>query len=261
MCLIIFDWQPSQKHILTLASNRDEFHNRPSLDAHYWEDQPHIYGGRDLKENGTWLAVSKHNRFAAVTNYRSPETGSFQRSRGEIPSQFLCSKLSAAEFSSTLSERKYAGYNALLFDGIQLIYCTNRDSKDDITFKHRIEILTPGKYGLSNHLLNTPWHKVKRTKPALDELHNFSENKDIASHLLTALQDVEHAKDEDLPSTGINKSLETLWSSAFISGPNYGTRTSTVIIMSKNESYVQERQYRGERCQFKEQSEHVYLLD
>jgi len=254
MCLIIFNWQPNQKHLLTLVSNRDEFHNRPSLDAHYWLDQPHIYGGRDLKKNGTWLAVSKYHRFAAVTNYRSPEKDTFERSRGEIPSQFLCSELTAHEFSANLAEKEYAGYNALLYDGSELIYCTNRNSEDDSNFSHHFEALPPGQYGLSNHLLNTPWHKIKRTKPALEKLHKFSENKDISTHLLNAFQDVKLANDENLPSTGISKSLEKLWSPAFITGPNYGTRTSTVVIMSKEQSYVQERQYKGEPNKFHEQA-------
>ena len=35
MCLIIFNWQPDSQRPLILAENRDNIHNRASLDAHF----------------------------------------------------------------------------------------------------------------------------------------------------------------------------------------------------------------------------------
>jgi len=229
MCLIIFDWQPDEKRVLTLASNRDEFYARPSQDAHFWADHPHIFGGRDLKMNGTWLAVSNNLRLAAVTNYRSPDRTQYSRSRGEIPSQFLNSSLSALEYAKQLSEFSYAGYNALLYDGQQLIYCHNQASDEN----NNIQVLTAGHYGLSNHFLDTPWPKVQLTKLALGKTNALTEKEEISEVLLTALQNKTEFNDEELPDTGIGLELERLLSSPFIVSPSYGTRTSSVVMIEK----------------------------
>ena len=90
MCLIVFAWQTSKDYPLIVAANRDEFHQRPTQDAHWWPDRPEILAGRDLQAGGTWLAVGKHSRFAAITNYREPSfTKGQYRSRGELVTQFV----------------------------------------------------------------------------------------------------------------------------------------------------------------------------
>jgi uncharacterized protein with NRDE domain len=229
MCLIVFNWQPDTKKMLTLASNRDEFYARPSKAAHYWDDQPTIFGGRDLKMNGTWLAVSRNMRFAAVTNYRSPNNNTHRRSRGEIPSNFLSSNASAIHFSQQIQREEYAGFNALLFDGKSLAYCHNQ--KNDLGVYENAINLPAGKYGLSNHLLNTPWPKVQRTKKSLAIIEHTIYNPEITQHLLTALQNEETAVDDELPDTGVGLKLERLLSPVFITSPSYGTRTSTIVII------------------------------
>ena len=241
MCLIVFDWQPDKSRILTLASNRDEFYQRPALDAHYWEDIPHIFGGRDLKMNGTWLAISKHGRLAAVTNYRSPDAKEYARSRGEIPHYFLSSSDSAVQFCQSLPSSEYAGFNALLFDGEQLVYCTNR------SHEYGYQVLKPGNYGLSNHLLNTPWPKVRKTLPTLYEAKQMHDKEQSALKLLEALGNDEQALKKDLPNTGIAEEIELMLSPAFILSPNYGTRTSSVLIIEKDTDETQLRTYFWER--------------
>jgi len=229
MCLIVFNWQPNTKRMLTLASNRDEFYARPSKAAHYWDDQPNIFGGRDLKMNGTWLAVSRNMRFAAVTNYRSPNSQTHPRSRGEIPHDFLNSNDSAAHFAQQIHKDQFAGFNALLFDGENLVYCHNQ--KNNLGEYAEAISLTEGEYGLSNHLLNTPWPKVQRTKQSLMGIKHHKNKPEITQHLLTALQNEIIAADDQLPDTGIGLELERLLSPAFITSPSYGTRTSTIVII------------------------------
>jgi len=256
MCLIIFSWQPNAKRMLTLASNRDEFYERPSQDAHFWEDSPNIFGGRDLKMQGTWLAVSRNMRFAAITNFRSPESQTYLRSRGEIPHLFLNSTLSAIDYSAQIPKQEFAGFNALLFDGEHLVYCHNQ--KDKQGQYSAGTILPAGHYGLSNHLLNTPWPKVVRAKNALHGTEALNQLTDISKHLLTALQDQEIAADENLPSTGISIEFERLLSAPFISSPIYGTRTSTVVLIEKKienrQVYFHERQYQQNVNHFKDQT-------
>ena len=263
MCLIVFNWQPKAQKMLTLASNRDEFYARPSKSAHFWEDLENIFGGRDLKMQGTWLAVSRNMRFAAVTNFRSPNNQVQRRSRGEIPSDFLNSDTSALQFAKEIKLQEYAGCNALLFDGETLVYCHNQKDKDD-NYTPAIN-LPAGLYGLSNHLLNTPWPKVQRTKQALADTVKLTKNIDLTQHVLSALQNDEIASDDLLPNSGVGLALERLLSPAFITSPSYGTRTSTVVIIEQESStthpspndkaqkiFFHERQYQGDKNKFKE---------
>ncbi|NIV34441.1 MAG: hypothetical protein GWN58_34770, partial [Anaerolineae bacterium] len=54
--------------------------------AGFWPEAANLLAGRDLAAGGTWLGVTRTGRFAAVTNYRSPQDMHRQapRSRGEL---------------------------------------------------------------------------------------------------------------------------------------------------------------------------------
>ena len=62
MCLIVFAWQPESPTVLRLASNRDEFHARPSAALGEWPDAPGVFAGRDLQAGGTWLGITTQGR-------------------------------------------------------------------------------------------------------------------------------------------------------------------------------------------------------
>lgn len=233
MCLIAVAWNPDETPSLVLASNRDEFYDRPSQPATYWDDKPNIYGGRDLLLRGTWLCCSTTGRFAAVTNFASPEYLEkivYPKSRGEIPTNFVNSTLTSEEFVISeleeSSKNDYGGFNALLFDGESLIYCSNRDSEG---FWKK---LSKGTYGLSNHLLDTPWPKVKKLKDAMTRIRGFHHDFDkLSAELLDALEDKELVNDESLLPKTYGRDLEYQLSAVFVKSPkyNYGTRTSTVV--------------------------------
>ena len=91
MCLILFAWQAHPRYSLVVAANRDEFHQRPSAAANFWEDDPGILAGRDLQGGGTWLGITRSGRFAAITNYREPldPEPPPERSRGLLVRDFL----------------------------------------------------------------------------------------------------------------------------------------------------------------------------
>lgn len=261
MCLIIFNWQPDSQKPLILAANRDEFHKRPSLDADYWEDNPDIFGGRDLEKRGTWLGLRKNPdntsfRMSALTNFRRPDQKKYGHSRGEIPHAFLASSLSAQEYLQQIEYEKYAGFNGLFFDGKELAYCHHESGQ-----KASIQLLKPGKYGLSNAQLDTPWPKVQRTKKAFDDLDCNASNDDLAKHLMTYLRDDQIAEDHVLPNTGVGIEFERMLSAPFIISPEYGTRTATIIIMeARGEStttFFKERQFSRDGQELREQLKHL----
>jgi uncharacterized protein with NRDE domain len=226
MCLILFDWDPDGDYPLTVLANRDEFHDRPARQAHFWEDKPDILAGRDLKEGGTWMGVTAGGRFAAVTNFRSPkDMQPGRRSRGELPVGFLDSrKRSDAYMEEVLSDGDdWAGFNLLLFDGVDLVWGSNR-AEDGMV---RLE---PGIHGLSNALLDTPWPKVVDGKRALKAL--LHEDDYIENGWLSVLSDASMAPDAQLPDTGVGLEKERLLSARRIVSSGYGTRCSTLIRLS-----------------------------
>ena len=49
MCLILFAYHVHPDIPLIVAANRDEFYQRPTKAAHYWDDRKEILAGRDQK--------------------------------------------------------------------------------------------------------------------------------------------------------------------------------------------------------------------
>jgi uncharacterized protein with NRDE domain len=225
MCLINFRVGNHPKYKLIIAANRDEEYNRPTEEAHFWKDAPHILAGRDLRGLGTWLGVSTSGRIAALTNIRNKKEllGSYQKTRGKLVSGFLNSTLSPEDYLKNIQKEnnEYAGFNILVSDGHHVYYMNNYDSQ--------ITLVEEGVHGLSNHRLNTPWPKVERGKKELARL--TADDFDTES-VFNMLKDNKKAADSDLPKTGLSKEVETQLSPLFIDTEGYGTRCSTVLTVS-----------------------------
>ncbi len=223
MCLILVGWRVHAEFPLVLAANRDEFHSRPSAPAHWWPDHPRLLAGRDQVAGGSWLAVTRDGRMAALTNFRDPSRGkSNAPSRGELVVRLAESSDPIERRLQWLREHsaRFAPFNMLISDGAQLaIFESVSDS---------YRFLSPGIYGLSNHLLDTPWPKVRQAKSRLTEALRASPGEEALLHLL---RDEQIAQDDQLPRTGVSVEWERLLSSAFIRDADYGTRCSTVIRM------------------------------
>lgn len=228
MCLIIFAYDVHPSYKLVLAANRDEFYDRPSASADFWKDYPDLLAGRDLKEKGTWLGITRQGKFAAITNYRDPASFMFDaKSRGKLVKDFLGDKNNAEEFIKKISRQdaKYNGYNLILQDSGGFYYYSNHGGE-----KQKI---TAGIHGLSNHLLNTPWPKVVRGKKLMKEALK-SKGAALEEALFALLSDRRFPPPEKLPSTGVDKEWEKVLSPIFIKSPHYGTRSSTVLLIGKN---------------------------
>src|SRR5262245_55923205 len=129
MCLILFAWRAHPRYPLVFAGNRDESYDRPSASADFWQDDPRIYGGRDLEQSGTWLGLSRSGRFAAVTNYRErPKRGKMHRSRGELTARYLRGgETPAAYLEHTMrSAAAYGPFSLLVGNDSELWYSSNR---------------------------------------------------------------------------------------------------------------------------------------
>jgi uncharacterized protein with NRDE domain len=92
-------------------------------------------------------------------------------------------------------------------------------------------MLEPGIYGLSNHLLDTPWPKVRLARERFAAA--LADEPDEAA-MLALLHDGEPATDEHLPQTGVSQEWERWLSPAFIRAPGYGTRCSTFLSIRRD---------------------------
>ena len=218
MCLIVVGWRVHPDYPLVVAANRDEFYARPTAQAARWPDARHIIGGLDREAGGTWLGISETGRFAAVTNVREPGMAKGQRSRGELTRNFLLSEMPADDYARPIDGSLYAGFNLLLSDGDSLYYASNRDGE--------ARPLAPGVYGLSNHLLDSPWPKlIKARERFTDALQHMPEER----FFFDLLADRSIVSDAQLPATGVPIDWERLLSAVFVTSDNYGTRASTVL--------------------------------
>ncbi|MBI4755223.1 MAG: NRDE family protein [Betaproteobacteria bacterium] len=223
MCLILVAWRAHPAFPVVVAANRDEFFHRPTACASFWPDAPGLLAGRDLEAGGTWLGVTRRGRFCALTNFRGPSRQKAGApSRGALVRDFLGGDVSPAAYASRVVEGgvAYNGFNLLCADAETLCYASNVSGE--------ALVLPAGIYGLSNHLLDTPWPKVARAKSAL--ARSLAALPDD-SGLFALLRDDHPAADEDLPRTGISLEWERLLSSALVRGVDYGTRSSTVVLM------------------------------
>lgn len=229
MCVIFFAYQKHPQFPLILLANRDEFYNRPTAKAQYWEDFPDILGGRDLVSGGTWLGVNKNGRFAAVTNFRDLNGIIGEDSRGDLTADFLKSSETAEKYVQKVKNqsKKYSGFNLIVGEINQnrneIFYYSNRSNE--------ILQLQTGIYGLSNSLLDTPWVKVQKGKVFLAE--NLNKNLSNEDYF-RFLADETLANDEDLPNTGVGFEREKILSAVFIKSPNYGTRCSTILTFNRS---------------------------
>ncbi len=240
MCLILFAYHVHPDYRLILAANRDEFYDRPTAPADFWSSHPQVLAGIDLKEKGTWLGVTREGKFAAITNYRDPASWKADApSRGKLVSRYLTESAGPEKYLRSVVKKAdvYNGFNLLLGDGADLFVYSNRGD---------VRKLSPGIYGLSNELLDTPWPKVRRGKQLLKKAL-AQKGKELEEALFDLLSDRLVPSDRNLPDTGIGLEWERLLASMFIKSPIYGTRSSTLLFIGKNRRVkLIEKIYNGE---------------
>jgi len=226
MCLILFSWKNHPNYTLVLAANRDEFYNRPTKRAEFWEDHIEILAGRDEKAGGTWMGITKSGRIAALTNYRDPQNiDSNAASRGQLTTNFLSGTDSPEQYLRKLknSSTHYNGFNLMVGDENSLFHYNN--------VNHNINEVKPGTYGLSNGFFQESWPKIKIGRDGLESIMK-QENISIQD-LLNLLDNRQQAKDSELPKTGIPLDWERALSALFIEKDDYGTRCSTIIMIDR----------------------------
>ncbi len=237
MCLIFLSYKQHKEYPLIILANRDEFYKRPTLAANYWEEDPNILGGKDLEGGGTWMGVTKNGYMAMLTNYRDiANIKPNAPTRGKLVSDYLKGEFEPKDYFKALSKTGH------LYNGYSLIAGSFNDPWYYSNYGQKIAQLGTGLYGLSNALINSKWTKVESGKLKLARL--LSKPNIDKEALFDVMVNQQQANDSDLPSTGLPRDKERAISSRFIHTNGYGTRCTTLIMVS-NEGVVDftERQY------------------
>lgn len=222
MCLLFISWRVNPRYPFVIAGNRDEFWKRKTEPLQL-RQKGRLLCGRDMEAGGTWLGVNVSGRFAGLTNIRLPGGRKAKMlSRGELVLDCLTTQGSIKELLTEMCEKsdRYNPFNLFAGDRENLFFLSSRN-QDVISLK-------PGFYGLSNGDLDEPWPKLTRGKKLLRALMCDSAEFD-PSDIFSRLADCKTFEDAELPSTGVGLQWERLLSTLFISGSEYGTRSSALI--------------------------------
>lgn len=209
MCLIALAHRASPHFPLIVAANRDEDYLRPTLAPHFWREAPEVYGGRDALAGGSWLAISREGRFAAVTNLRGALTKS--RSRGDLVREFVVGSDAPRAYGDAIAgaAEGYAGFHLLVgLAGEDLVYVTPESST----------VLTRGVHAVSNAPAGEQWPKMALALGEMEAVLAESDPEAIVTTMLAFL-------------TG-PRSSGAIESEPFVIGERYGTRSSSVIVVA-----------------------------
>lgn len=217
MCLIALAHRASEKVPFVLAANRDEDYERATRAAQIWEDAPNVIGGRDALYGGSWLAIARNGRFAAVTNLRGAMPQG--RSRGLLVRSFVTGNETPEAFAASIELEHYAGFHLIAGEaGGTVVYVASDETP---------RVLDPGIYGFSNAPSHEQWPKTAIAVEAMSTL--IESSTDLTMDLLQFLR--------------TPRNTGRVEEEVFIAGNRYGTRASTVVIASGDEILFAEQNY------------------
>jgi uncharacterized protein with NRDE domain len=227
MCMVLWASDCHDKYKLVVAANRDEFYHRPTLPADFWPENPAILAGKDMKHGGTWMGITINGRFATLTNFRDPANHKPKApSRGQLVQEYLESASDAPSYMQNIlvAGLDFNGFNLLAGTVDEIYYLSNQEK-----IVRKVE---KGYHGLSNSLLDVPWPKVSR---GLKDLAACIDTPSIeVEDLFQIMADRHQPPDHQLPQTGVSLEMERLLAPAFVEMPDYGTRTTTIILVDRN---------------------------
>uniref|UniRef100_G3MQ42 Transport and Golgi organization protein 2 n=1 Tax=Amblyomma maculatum TaxID=34609 RepID=G3MQ42_AMBMU len=249
MCLLFVYINPDPEDdgfSLVLVNVRDEFFHRPTKPAHFWEDDPNIIGGRDQekgREGGTWMAVSKSGRIAALLNILQPANimDPTKRGRGFLVVDFIKSAVDGNTYLTKLMNEKDE-FNGFLFIAIEAKPCQKEIS---MSYYSNLQDggpvkAEPGFYAFGNSVPPKFWAKVKCGKKKFEELikqnGQFSQRDQLLTKIFDFLDDsTSHPVDDDMRKQSLEPecNLKLMNQMKYVLPSwNYGTRTHTVLFVN-----------------------------
>ncbi|XP_013184083.2 transport and Golgi organization protein 2 [Amyelois transitella] len=239
MCILFIykcSEDPESDYSLIIATNRDEFYERPAQNMGPWEGEANVFAGKDVRGGGTWLAISSANKKIGVMLNHPVAPVKNGQSRGKIPIDYVKSELSASKFVDSMKDyfQECSGF----------IFVTLDIGKEDTTVhsytSHTEDLIQYNEkcLGFGNSAPATPFTKVeagrKRMQDICGRLNKATEKEQLVNELFDFLKwDEKHLPDPVLERQH-PQNYEDL-SSVYVSKANiYGTRTHTLVLLTKD---------------------------
>jgi uncharacterized protein with NRDE domain len=222
MCTIAFLIDVVDGARLVVGANRDELFARPARVPEVLIASPHVVvGGVDELSGGTWLAVRRDGRFAAVTNQRAlaPATPGL-RSRGHAVKE-LAAAADPEAYIAALDPTQYASMNLAWGDsrGAAIAYVRRETPTVEIERLGRgIHILANDRVGAAG------FPRAERLAAALAA--SALRWPEVAATLVVHLGD--HTRVAPPPSH-LPAEIARELTATCIHAPHYGTRCSTIL--------------------------------
>ena len=167
LCILVHQWLDSTP--LSMAANRKEHYNRPSLPPTWRPDC--IFAGSDQRQGGTWQGINDHPLLVALTNRKSTLQDAYRRSRGLLCHDVLQQATARTSVDWLLHYFPLEPYNPcnLLCADAKEAFAVNYDG-------HRasMQSLNSGLHLLADTDVNDPMHP--RIQHALQLLHDLPED-------------------------------------------------------------------------------------
>lgn len=230
MCLVTAAVGMNEEYPFVFIGNRDEEYERPASSIHFWPDYPSLLAGQDLKGGGTWLGITHDGKMATLLNH--PFTGLSPKgekvTRGRLVLDYLIDDMSTEEYGNHLVEtrKSYEPYH-FVFGSIDQLYLYSNGTDD-------FQKLAPNQIiSISNTPDDLSNFRMNKAKIEVEDYVTSTENIDI-DRLIEIFQDTQKNPDVQKFPKEITKEEAEINSSIFIEGNEFGTVSTTAILVDKN---------------------------
>lgn len=210
---------------LVVAANRDEVYARPTRPPELLA--PHIVGGVDELSRGTWLAIHRDGRFAAVTNQRAlAPVAPGLRSRGLAVRELIAAD-DPERYVAAIDPTQYASMNLVWGNarGASIAYARREGTLDIEQLGRGIHVLCNDRLGADGFPRGVRLHAAIARAPLAWPA--------LAPALEAALAD--HTR-EAPPASHLPPELARELTATCIHSPGYGTRSSTIFAAAPGET-------------------------
>jgi uncharacterized protein with NRDE domain len=235
MCTIIVRHGIDDWCATIIASNRDEFYERPASGPRVLRGDPRVVGGRDEREGGTWFGLTPDGFFAGLTNQRNfGARDDNLLSRGGLVVDVLAtgSLERAKRFLAGIDPRRYNDFNLIIGDGAQLCVAYGRRGAAEID----IEALSAGVHVLCNDRLGSPeFPKADKARERVASIPAapWHELRGSLAEVLADRSLPDPAEVPSLPSDApFDREVARRLQAIYVETPVYGTVSSTLAAVS-----------------------------